>query len=358
MSDTTEEQTGETEAPDTAEEARPFRVRDVFQFRRPATPETDEDTPADEAAPEAPPMPTEPPTIPAQSATTADGAGRSNAAHRVPHWWERDKDITAPSSCQHPNVRTFRLSTGEQVPFWCPDCKTEVTPDLPDRLAKPPAAASTGSIKWINGVPHHVPAPTCKHPDPEEVRSSVNGQLLAYWCTQCETKLDLPDDYDELQDVTKDDDADPENEGDQDGEDVDKVPPTIRQRWGQGIRGTGQKSYNRPVYGKDSTAKKKALIEVWGQMSGKTRHLLYNGTALGAGFYMGVPQFFTAEVAYLVDTYSSWTDFYVCVWYGVAAGIWVLDYRTRGWFPVFSWLTRIPTVSMIVGALLYGTPAA
>ncbi|WP_206281435.1 hypothetical protein, partial [Streptomyces albidoflavus] len=199
----------------------------------------------------------------------------------------------------------------------------------------------------------------CKHPDPEEVRSSVNGQLLAYWCTQCETQLDLPDDYDELQDVThaEGEKGEKEEKGEK-GEDGDKVPPTIRQRWNRGIRGTGQKSYKRPVYGKNSSAEKKALVEVWGQMSGKTRHLLYNGTALGAGFYLGVPQFFTAEVAYLADNYSSWTDFYVCVWYGVAVGIWALDVGTRGWFPVFSWLTRIPTVSMIVGSLYYGIPAA
>ncbi|WP_406501564.1 hypothetical protein OHA04_27480 [Streptomyces sp. NBC_01590] len=309
MSDTTEEQADETEAPE-AEDERPFRVRDVFRFRRPAALETDEEPAAEEAAPEVPPMPTEPPTIPAARV----GRAARTDDHHVPNWWDADK--------------------------------TQLTTSRP----------SADGVKWINGVPHHVPAPKpCTHPNPHEVRNKLTSELLAYWCADCETQLDVPDDYDELTDVT-DEDGDG-GEADEDGQAVDKVPPTIRQRWGQGLRGTGQKSYSRPVYGKDSAERKKALVEVWGQMSRKTRHLLYNGTALGAGFYIGVPQFFTAEVAYLVDTYSSWTDFYVCIWYGVAVGIWALDYRTHGWFPVFSWLARIPLVSMIVGALLYGTAA-
>ncbi|GGW99835.1 hypothetical protein [Streptomyces chryseus] len=344
MSDTTEEETREAEAP---EGERPFRVRDVFQFRRAGAPEADEE-PADEgAAPGAPPMPTEPPTIPAARV----GREARDDNHDVPAWWAPKADITAAAptaqACQHLKPYTFTVKdTGEVIPHWCPDCKTDLTPDA--------QAAPEAKPKTAPAAPAR-PSGPCQHPEPHEVRNKVTGQLLAFWCADCETQLEVPDDYDELTDVTKEDD------GGEDGEDAkpaDPVPPSIRQRWTQGIRGTGQKSYSRPVYAKDSAERKKALIEVWSGMSRKQRHLLYNGTALGAGFYLGVPQFFTAEVAYLVDTYDSWTDFYVCIWYGVAVALSALDYRTRGWFPVFSWLTRIPLVSMIVGVLLYGNPAA
>ena len=71
---------------------------------------------------------------------------------------------------------------------------------------------------------------------------------------------------------------------------------------------------------------------------------------------MGVPQFFTHETAYLVHTYGSWTSFYVVIWYGVAAGIWVIDHRTRDWLPPFALLGRMPLVSLVVGVLLYGNP--
>jgi hypothetical protein len=233
----------------------------------------------------------------------------------VPYWWEQDKELRAPA------------------------------PPAPD-----------DSVTWIGGVPHYK---TCAHPSPHEVRSSVTNQLLAFWCAACATQLPVPDDYDELKDVTEEEPGEEDKEGaegPEDGGPADKVPPSIRRRWG--LKGSGATGYTRPVYGKTPDERRKSLIEAWTGMSRKTRHLLYNGAALGAGFYLGVPQFFTAEVAYLVKTYDSWTDFYVCVWYGVAVAIWALDYRTRNWFPLFALATRVPLVSMIVGVLLYGTPAA
>ncbi|MFE3378764.1 hypothetical protein [Streptomyces anulatus] len=359
MSENTEDEAPQGETTD----ATPaFRVRDVFAFRRTkaaADEEPETEAGEEQAQPETPPMPSEPPTVPAQAATTADGAGRSDPTHRVPRWWEADKDITV-TPCRHPNARTFRMSTGERIPFSCPDCSTDLSSELMERVT-PRAPRAADTVKWINGVPHYVPDPTCKHPAPEEVRSAVNGQLLAFWCTQCETKLDVPEDYDELQDVTKDDgegDGDEADggEGGQDGKAVDKVPPAIRRIWG--MKGAGTTEYARPVYSKNTAEQKKSLFEAWNGMSRKTRHLLYNGTALGAGLYLGVPQFFTAETAYLVTTYGSWTNFYVVVWYATALGIFALDYRTRAWFPLFAWFTRIPLVSMIVGCLYYGVPAA
>ena len=123
------------------------------------------------------------------------------------------------------------------------------------------------------------------------------------------------------------------------------------------LYGSGKKQYARPVYAQRS-APKQSLLEWWGSMRPTTRHGLYNGAALGIGLWVGVPQFFTAEVAHLVTTYHSWTAFYVWFWYFVAASIWALDYKSRSWLPPLAFLARVPLVSMIIGALLYGGPAA
>ncbi|WNI20365.1 hypothetical protein [Actinacidiphila sp. ITFR-21] len=288
-----EDPSGEAPAED-----RAFRVRDVFQVRRPADPEPEPEA----AAPAVPPVPAEPPAVPpARKGREVTGGG-----HHVPNWWDQDK--------------TLRVSTDP---------------------------AGTDKVKWINGVPHYT---VCAHPAPHEVRNSVTGQLLAFWCAACETQLPVPDDYDELQDVTEED----AEEGEEDAEGDDTVPPAIRRRWS--VKGSGKTTYGRPVYAKSSDERKKSLHEAWTGRSKKQRHLFYNGAALGLGFAVGAPQFFTAEVAHLVTTYHSWTAPYVFVWYFAAGSIWALDYKARDWLPPLAFLARVPLVSMIIGALLYGTP--
>ncbi|MGW6391160.1 hypothetical protein ACWFR1_11785 [Streptomyces sp. NPDC055103] len=317
-----------------------FRVRDVFAFRRP---KSDDQADAEEPQePEKAPEPAPAAVIPEQPKTLGIG-------DRAPNWWDPKPVIAA--ACTHPNPRTFRMEgQAEPIPYHCPDCDTELAPDGQENRPR-------DNAQRVDSTPRHVPASQCEHPAPHEVRNKVTGQLVAYWCADCETQLDVPDDYDELTDVTDTDGKEGDGgESDEDGKPVDKVPASIRHRWS--MRGNGKKTYSRPVYGKTSDERKKSGIEAWTGMPKKTRHLLYNGAALGAGFWIGVPQFFTAEVAHLVDTYGSWTDFYVCIWYGVAAGIWAIDYRTRNWFPPFALAARIPLVSMIVGVLLYGNPAA
>lgn len=224
---------------------------------------------------------------------------------------------------------------------------------LPDWWAPKP---ELGADAAGEGTPTAPPAKECQHLNPHAVRAHPTGQLVAYWCLDCDTQMTVPDDYDELDDITGDEDGDDGGEGGEERRIVDKVPAAIRQHWEQ-FCGTGSKSYSRPAYPTQLASPKKSLIDAWAGMSPKLKHLLYNGTALGVGFWFGVPQWFTAEVAYLAATYDSWTDFYVCIWYGVAGAVWALDHRTRRWFPLFAWGARIPLVSMITGVLLYGIPA-
>ncbi|MGW3691901.1 hypothetical protein [Streptomyces sp. NPDC005125] len=181
-------------------------------------------------------------------------------------------------------------------------------------------------------------------PHPHAVHASLTGELVVYWCEDCETQLPVPDGM-------EDDDEEDEEGGE---EDVDKVPARIRRGWS--MRGSGKRVYSRPTYNRGKSPKN-SLIEAWTGMRPLTRHGLYKGGALALGFSLGVPQFFTAETAYLAATYDSWTDFYVCIWYSVAVAIWMFDQRTRNWLPPVALAARVPLVSMIVGVLLYGTPA-
>ncbi|MFZ4266563.1 hypothetical protein [Streptomyces arboris] len=304
MNDTTEPEAPDTEpeAPDPEPEAPAFRVRDIFQFRhqpdKDAEPELEEDA-AD--GHDIPPKPTEAPTVIPQ--TSKEPAGL-RIGERPRNWWEPKPVITAD-----------------------------------DRDPR-------DTIVWRDGRPYHVPAPqpkTCDHPDPHAVRSRPDNRLVAFWCAECSTQLPIPDDFDELNDATG------EEDGEQ-GEDGDQVPAKVRLRWG--LRGNGTKEYDRPRYAQK--AEKQSLVDWWNGRDRKSRWLLYNGTALAAGFGLGIPQFFTEEAAYLDATYDSWTAFYVCVWYGIALGIWMWDYRSRTWFPPFALAARVPLISMIVGSLLYG----
>ncbi|MGC5004823.1 hypothetical protein [Streptomyces sp. DT203] len=154
-----------------------------------------------------------------------------------------------------------------------------------------------------------------------------------------------------MPDGMEDDDEEDEEDGE---EDVDKVPARIRRGWS--MRGSGKRVYSRPTYNRGKSPQN-SLIEAWTGMRPLTRHGFYNGDTLALGFSLGVPQFFTAETAYLAATYDSWTDFYVCIWYGVAVAIWMLDQRTRNWLPPVALAARVPLVSVIVGVLLYVTPA-
>ncbi|MFC8723710.1 hypothetical protein [Streptomyces bacillaris] len=250
---------------------------------------------------------------------------------------EEKPTVPAPALAKPvPPAQPTTLRIGERPRSWW-EPKPIISAD------EPPVGPA---ITWRDGKPYYVPAPepkVCTHPEPHAVRSRPDNKLVAYWCANCSTQLPVPDDFDELEEV-----ADGDGEQSEEG---DEVPATVRRRWG--LRGSGIKQYERPTFVKK--VERQSLVDWWNGRTRQSRWLLYNGLALAGGFALGVPQFFTDEVAYLAATYDSWTDFYVVVWYGVALGIWMWDYRSRTWFPLFALAARIPLISMVVGSLLYGT---
>ncbi|WTW95444.1 hypothetical protein OG216_19575 [Streptomycetaceae bacterium NBC_01309] len=150
--------------------------------------------------------------------------------------------------------------------------------------------------------------------------------------------------------------ADGAEQADEDDSDAeDDVPTAPRRRWG--MHGTGKRMYARPSYYSGDFAPRRSLIEAWAGLRPVTRHGLYNGSALGLGLYLGVPQFVTQQTAATVAACDSWTDARVVACYFVVSGVWMFDYSTRHWLPPFALAARMPLVSLIVGLLLYGNPA-
>lgn len=290
---------------DTEPPEEPFRVRDVFRRAKEVEDEPEDESPEPafrrllrellEDEPE--PKPETPPAPTEPPAAPNEGQPVTDPApdgHRIPPWWEQPKPLR-PGACQHPR--------------------------------------------------------------PHAVRAQGTGQLVAYWCADCSSQLDVPWSYDELDEVTAGP-VDGGGEGDAVGG-GDEVPATIRARWNArwrpNISGTGEKKrkYSRPTY---PSTPRQSLIGWWKARSAESQWLLYNGAALGVGYVCGLPQFVTEETAYLVHTYDSWTAPYVVIWYGVAAAVWFADAHTRTWLPPFAWLGRVPWVSLVVGVLLYGNP--
>lgn len=242
-----------------------------------------------------------------------------------------------------------------------------------DTPAEPPAPDPTAAPDEAPEPLEDAPEPQQEAPEPREIpeprgpatvpaqadKLRIGDRMPDWWAPKpvivAEEDAEPPtgpvETTEPVEKVTPDDDQDDEGDEDED-EEKPATPSKPRRRW---LHGSGKKTYSRPTYGSTPEAKQ-SLMGWWTGRSAQSRWLLYNGTALAAGFALGVPQFFTAEVAYLDATYDSWTDFYVCVWYGVAVGIWAFDYRTRNWLPPFALACRIPLVSMVVGALLYGSP--
>ncbi|MDT0377281.1 hypothetical protein RM572_00630 [Streptomyces sp. DSM 42041] len=107
-------------------------------------------------------------------------------------------------------------------------------------------------------------------------------------------------------------------------------------------------------------APRAALADVLTSMRGRDRWLIYNGTAAlaGSGWVLGTLTGFdlvtwgTTEAAYLAQqpTLATWdlADHYV-----LAAGLYVLDRKTRNAWPLVAWLCRIPTAALTTGLLLY-----
>lgn len=160
---------------------------------------------------------------------------------------------------------------------------------------------------------------------------------------------DAEDDVDEEED--QEDDVDEEEDGPEPGGPVRKMATGLKRR--------ARRPGRRPRFAAAGVphtmkAERRSLVEIIRSTPDHVWWLAYNGSALAAGFWLGWPQWVKDGTAFLATEHPSLTDAYSFTCYALAAGVFVLDYRARGWlFPV-SWLARIPTASLVVGVPLHG----
>jgi len=127
--------------------------------------------------------------------------------------------------------------------------------------------------------------------------------------------------------------------------------PEPRLRWDP--RGNGK--HDRLTYWE--TSPKQSAITAWNNIGRPTRWLAYNASALAGGWYLGLPQWVTAQTAYLVSVHHTWADPMYVPW-GIAVIVLMqLDCQTRIWWPPLALVTRVPMASLVAGVLLYGNPA-
>lgn len=99
---------------------------------------------------------------------------------------------------------------------------------------------------------------------------------------------------------------------------------------------------------------RRSLVEVIRSTPPHVQWLAYNGSALGAGWSLGWPQWVKEGAAFLAAEHPTLTDTYSLTCYALVAGVVFLDYRARGWILPAAWLCRVPTVSVAVGVPLHG----
>ncbi len=101
---------------------------------------------------------------------------------------------------------------------------------------------------------------------------------------------------------------------------------------------------------------RRSLVEVIRSTPPHVQWLAYNGSALGAGFWLGWPQWYRDGVTFVVTEHPTLTDTYSVTCYALVAGFLAADYRLRRAVLPVAWSIRVNTASLIAGVLLFGDP--
>ncbi|MET9819595.1 hypothetical protein [Streptomyces sp. NPDC006355] len=162
-----------------------------------------------------------------------------------------------------------------------------------------------------------------------------------------------PDDGQEPEDdgdTGEEDDEDTEGDGPQPGGPVRKVASGLKRR---ARRPRRRPRFAAPGIPHTMKPERRSLVEIIRSTPDHVRWMTYNGSALAAGFWLGWPQWVKDGTAYVAAEHTL-TDTYSFTCYALAAGVFFLDYRARGWLLPVAWVCRIPTVSLVVGVPLHG----
>ncbi|MFD5322123.1 hypothetical protein [Streptomyces sp. NPDC127098] len=146
-----------------------------------------------------------------------------------------------------------------------------------------------------------------------------------------------------------DEDVDQDLDEDQDDDQVDEDED----------QDDGDESGDRPKKKRRSARlarPKQSAADWYADLSAPSRHLLYNGSAAGAGCFTGLVSAVHGWIEDCGDDYSIGAALSLGVMVIAAAAV-VVDMRSRGWWPPLAWIGRIPLASCVLALGLYA-PAA
>jgi hypothetical protein len=117
------------------------------------------------------------------------------------------------------------------------------------------------------------------------------------------------------------------------------------------LQGPGQA---RTAWDSRPPSPRQSLAEAYDRIPYRLKWLAYHASAAYLGWTVGLVDWVTYVTAWIAATGLG--GFQAALWYGAAAGTFLLYHQTRGrWRPV-AWLAAVPASSVVVGVLLYGTP--
>jgi hypothetical protein len=272
-----------------------------------------------------PPMPLHPPTIPAQpDAEAGEPAGRTDP---LPEWWR--VRFPRPTEEEATEEAPARLrATNDRLPSWWDRRKG----DLADQAAD-------------EEEPGEEPEDDEEEPEPKG-RGPRPGRRRV-------SKEPAED---------GDGDEDDEPDDDEDGDGKTKGKKAKGKKGGKGRKAKGEEEgeegprWSRPDLGRPPglPTEKHNLFTWWRGMEPHTKWLLYHGTGLGAGLYLGVPAYGYEGHRFIADNPAG--DPEVWATWGLLGLLLVADYRVRNLFPLIAWAVRALSTSVIIGALWYSAP--
>ncbi|MFD6935263.1 hypothetical protein ACFWAP_03775 [Streptomyces goshikiensis] len=287
----------------------------------------EEEAPEAPAAPPVPPQPAptpDPPFVPTYNGRPIP-AGSSIPPPGQTITLGPPSPAQAPAQpCQHPRVRPeLDRATGQVTSVLCDVCGE----DLP-LAADPPAAPAE----------QDEPA----EPDWWSLKKTPAGQESAE-----ETDEPSAGEPTVQPDVTKEKDGDSEEDEDEEEAEEEKENPLKKL-----LKRTGRPALPRPQHG---TEEPKSLIQRIRETKNVTRWgFLYHAAALATGWKIGLIEWAYDSMLWVDIGADAWHDGRPIAAYVVCGVVLAFDRWTGKRFILVAFIGRVPTISVLVGALLYG----
>ncbi|MCM1964880.1 hypothetical protein [Streptomyces sp. G1] len=247
---------------------------------------------------------------------------------------------------------------------------------VPTYNGRPIPAGPIGGARYpLPGQTVNLDPATCKHPRNRAEQDPTTYELTALVCDDCGHRGPAPAAdptpppaagpapagpvTKEDGDAEEEDVEDAEEEGEEGGEEPGEGGEQPQSR-GQRIRGraSGWKapSFPRPV--NSDPAPRAALIDRLRVMTVERWGVIYNGAAAFVGWKIGLVGWATNTTLYIDLRADEWGDTAAICGYAFAAALLLLDRRYKGRFILLAFAARIPTISVLLGVLLYGGTSA